>query len=101
MTGYSRSNCIDIIRKIETWAADDSLVCDYDISYIPLSILRTIFNPKPADDYELVFCYFIDESKALALNSFLDPPIDFDFNRYEYTISAFGDYKPASEVSKS
>lgn len=97
MTGYSRAGCIEIIRTIETSAGDDLLVSEYDISHIPVSILRTIFDPEPADDYELFFCYSIDESQALALNSFLDPPIDFDFSRYEHAIAAFGDYKPTSE----
>lgn len=94
---YSRDNCIEIIRQIDTWAADDSLVSEYDISHLPLSILRTIFDPEPADDYELMFGYLINESQAIALNSFLDPPIDFDFSRYEYNMSTFGDYKPESK----
>lgn len=93
---YSRDNCIDIIRTIETSAGDD-VVSEYDISHIPLSILRTIFDPEPADDYELFFGYFIDEPQAIAINSFLDSPIDFDFSRYEYSILAFGDYKPESK----
>lgn len=94
---YSRDNCIDIIRQIETSEGDDSLVSEYDISHIPLPILRTIFDPEPADDYELFFCYSINEPQAIAINSFLDPPIHFDFSRYEYNMSTFGDYKPESK----
>ncbi|MFL9844344.1 DUF7683 domain-containing protein [Flavobacterium rhizosphaerae] len=66
---------------------------EYDISYLPLESLLTIFTPEPKDDYELVFTYEIDKELASKLNAFLKEPILFDFENYDYAMQRYGIYR--------
>lgn len=89
---YKRHNIVKIITCIEeSTHSDDYVNREIDCSHIPLSIFRTIFNDI-RDDYEMFLPYEIDLEKSIALNSFMDESIVFDFSKYEYFLQRYGDY---------
>lgn len=95
MGAYTRDCLIYVETYIEAFAKElETIVWEYEISHIPLSILRTIFDPNPEDDYELVYgSYALNENSAAALNSFLDFSIEFDFEKFDYYMARYGDYR--------
>ncbi|GGB66721.1 hypothetical protein GCM10007424_03360 [Flavobacterium suaedae] len=90
----SRSDIISVNTYIEVFnISNDEYIEEFDISHIPLAILRTIFDPNEEYDVELYLSYSINKEKSIALNSFIDPPIIFEFSKYEYFLQRYGDYK--------
>ena len=90
--GYKRHNIVEIVSYIqEVIHSDEYISREIDCSHIPTAILRTIFDDI-GDDYEMFLPYEINLEKSIAINSFMDKPITFDFSKYEYFLQRYGDY---------
>ena len=91
MSKYTRENLLGIETFIQEWDGIDEVeFTEIDISYISLDDLLTIFNPDPEDDYELTCAYAIGQEELAKLNRFLKQPINFDLEKYTYTLARFG-----------
>ncbi|KGO87583.1 hypothetical protein Q765_05470 [Flavobacterium rivuli WB 3.3-2 = DSM 21788] len=94
MNRYTRENLLRIETFIEEWdGIDETLYTEINIGYISLDDLLTIFIPEPADDYELIFAYEIEQEEAIKLKAILKENINFNFEKYTYTLARFGVYK--------
>ncbi|OIQ16942.1 MAG: hypothetical protein BM557_09355 [Flavobacterium sp. MedPE-SWcel] len=90
---YKRNNIVKIVTYIqESEYSNDLINREINCSHIPITILRTIFN-NVGDDYEMFLPYEINLEKSITLNSFMNPPIMFDFSKYEYALQRYGDYE--------
>lgn len=94
MNRYTRENLLRIETFIGEWdGIDEALFTEIDVSYMSLGNLLTIFNPEPKDDDELIFAYKIEQEDATKLKTFLRENINFDFEKYTYTLARIGVYK--------
>lgn len=93
MTKYSIENIVKIDTYIEEYSInDDSLNNEYLVNELDLDILREVFKIKQ-EDYLISEPQLINENKSKILNSYLKTPVKFDFEKYEYYIQRYAEYK--------
>jgi hypothetical protein len=68
--------------------ANEKMLKEINIDYIPLKILRKIFTTKE-DDPQLYDPYSIRKKEGLLLTQYLEPPIIFDFDQFIYQLDCF------------
>lgn len=76
------------IERIISWfdRADEELIGEFNIDFIPLDILKGIFNP-PIEDPLMYNPYDINIEGSEILKKYVD--IEFEFDKYTYQIDCF------------
>lgn len=62
--------------------ATEELTQEYNVDFIDIDILRSIFNP-PSDDKLMYKPYLININEATKLKKYIDIVFDFDRNVYQ------------------
>ncbi|MBG6110222.1 hypothetical protein IWX84_001087 [Flavobacterium sp. CG_9.10] len=93
MKKYNRENIIRIDTYIEEYDKfSDSFSKEFSINEIDIQILKIIFDNNSYDE-ELFLSYEIDNVKSEMINELLVVPIFFDFEKFEYFLQRYGEYK--------
>lgn len=76
------------IERIISWfdRADEELIGEFNIDFIPLDILKGIFSP-PIEDPLMYNPYDINIEESEILKNYVD--IEFEFDKYTYQIDCF------------
>ena len=93
MKKYTSDNLINVETYVEEYHKEnENLNKDFNITEIDLFILKKIFKSN-SNDFDLYLSYEISEMKAKMINEYLKDKIDFNFEKYEYYLQRFGNYK--------
>jgi hypothetical protein len=93
MKKYSVENLVKVDSYIEEYYKEgEKLNKEYLINEISIEKLKTIVSDRDGDE-ELYLSYEITKDISLLLNENLKIPIIFDFDKFEYFLQRYGEYK--------
>jgi hypothetical protein len=93
MKKYSIENLIKVDSYIEEYfKVGEDFSREYLINEIPIEKLKNIIAERDGDE-ELYLSYEITENASKLINENLKIPIVFDFEKFEYFLQRYGEYK--------
>ena len=93
MNKYSLENLINVETFVEEYHKEnEKLNKDFDITEINLETLKKIFD-SISNDFDLYLSYEISKMKAEMINENLKNKIEFNFEKYDYYLQRYGNYK--------
>ncbi|XWN35961.1 MAG: hypothetical protein ROO71_08320 [Balneola sp.] len=66
----------------------EELVGEYDLGNISLEVLKRVFDPREEDPL-LYEPYWISKKEADELKKYLELPIIFEFDKYDYDLGRY------------